>query len=370
MTRIRLRYVHEYLDRHGRLRRYFRRGRVKIALPGAPGTPEFVEAYRDAVAQHAAGGPPIGAARTSIGTIDALAVAYYKSTAYLGLRDATKATYRGEIERLRIEHGEKRVARLERQHVGRMIADKLRQGGPQAANNRLRTLRMLMRVAIDLDWRPDDPTLGVRGARSDSQGFHSWTEAEIEAFETRWPIGTRARLAFALLLYTGQRRGDVVRMGRQHVRNGVLDVRQSKTGAELQIPLHPELARIVEAAARGQLTYLTTGAGKPFTAAGFGNWFRECCEQAGLPNCSAHGLRKAAARRLAEAGCSAHQIAAVTGHKTLKEVERYTRAAEQKRLAEAAIAAVSGTDAVHELANLATVSQNSPVKSLRTKEKK
>jgi integrase len=351
MTRIRLPYIHEYQDRHGRIRRYFRRGRIKIALPGLPGSEEFMAAYQDALAQHAAGAPSIGAGRTGEGTIDALAVAYYRSSDYLALGDATRATYRGEIERLRVEHGEKRVSRLERQHVAKIVAEKHRQGGPQAANNRLRTLRLLMRCAAELGWRQDDPTIGVRNVRTSSPGFHSWTEAEIEAFEARWPIGTRARLAFALLLYTAQRRGDVVSMGRQHIRAGAIAVRQHKTGAELQIPLHPDLARILEAAPRDHLTYLTTGAGKPFTAAGFGNWFRECCNDAGLPHCSAHGLRKACARRLAEAGCSAHQIAAVTGHKTLKEVERYTRAAEQKRLAQDAIAAVSGTESEREVAN-------------------
>jgi integrase len=128
----------------------------------------------------------------------------------------------------------------------------------------------------------------------------------------------------------------VVRIGRQHVRNGALHLTQGKTGAELVIPVHPELATIIAATPSDQLTYLVTEYGQPFTPAGFGNWFRAQCNAAGLPReCAAHGLRKAACRRLAEAGASANVIAAISGHRTLREVERYTRAADQARMARA-----------------------------------
>jgi integrase len=141
-----------------------------------------------------------------------------------------------------------------------------------------------------------------------------------------------------LLLYTGQRRGDVIRIGRQHIRDGVLQVRQQKTGHDLAIPIHETLAAIIAEAPADHLTLLTTQAGKPFSAGGFSNWFRDCCDEAGLPgHCSAHGLRKATARRLAEAGCTTHEIAAITGHATLSEVQRYTKAANQIRLARAAM---------------------------------
>src|SRR2546430_7321185 len=141
----------------------------------------------------------------------------------------------------------------------------------------------------------------------------------------------------ALLLYSGQRRGDVIRMGPQHVRSGVLYVKQEKTGAELAIPVHPELATVIASAPSGHLTFLTTRVGRPFEASTFSHWFRDQCDKAGLPHCSAHGLRKAAARRLAEAGCTAHEIGAITGHASLTELVRYTRAADQRRLAEAAM---------------------------------
>jgi integrase len=172
----------------------------------------------------------------------------------------------------------------------------------------------------------------------DAQGFRTWTEEDIAAFEARHPAGTRARLALALLLYTAQRRSDVVRLGRQHVRDGVIEVRQQKTSVALVIPLHPALAAILDATPNKHLTFLVTRDGKPFTPPGFTNWFRDMCKLAGLPRgLSAHGLRKAACRRLAEAGCSANMIAAVSGHVSLREIQRYTAAADQARMARTAI---------------------------------
>ncbi len=194
----------------------------------------------------------------------------------------------------------------------------------------------MMQHAIEIEMRIDDPTRDVKPIKVKSEGFHSWSEAEIAQFEARHPIGSKARLAFTLLLYTGQRRGDVVTMGRQHVRDGYVHVRQQKTGAELDIPIMPELDSII-ASAPNNMTFLVTEFGKPFTAAGFGNWFRERCNEAGLRHCSAHGLRKAASRRLAELGCTVHEVAAITGHASLREVQRYTRGADQKRLATSAI---------------------------------
>jgi integrase len=198
-----------------------------------------------------------------------------------------------------------------------------------------------MQFAVADGMRRDDPTVGVRGVKIRTGGFHSWSEDEIAAFEARHPIGTRAWLAFALLLFTAQRRSDVVRMGRQHVRDGVLTMRQQKTGMVIDVPLHPELRAILDATANGNLTFLVAALGKPFSPAGFTNWFRERCDEAGLPRgCSPHGLRKAASRRLAEHGCTAHEIMAITGHTTLKEVSRYTAAIRRKHLAARAMSKI------------------------------
>ena len=210
---------------------------------------------------------------------------------------------------------------------------------PAAARNWVKTLRGLLAFAVAEGFRTDDPTQDIKLPAFHSGGIHAWTEDEIAQFEAHHPIGTRARLAFALLLDTAQRRGDVIRMGRQHVQNGEIHIRQNKTGVTLAIPIYPSLQAVLDATRSDHLTFLVTDLGKPFTAAGFGNWFRDRCNEAGLPRrCSAHGLRKAAARRLAEEGATTHQIASITGHRSLSEVQRYTSAANQVKLAREAVA--------------------------------
>jgi integrase len=327
------RFVHGFIDRHGKPRFYFRRrGFERKALRGTPYSPEFMADYEAAMA----GQPlPVGVNRARPGTMWALALSYFASPEFRGLRQSTQRAYRGTIERLCKEHGDKRAADLRREHVVRLMAARAEQ--PGAANGLRIALRVMMKHAVEIGLRADDPTREVRAIRIKTDGHHSWTDDEIAQFERCHPIGSRARLALALLLYTGQRRGDVLRMGAQHIRDGPLHVKQEKTGVELAIPVHPDLAAIIVAAPRGHLTFVTTRQGGPFQSSAFSRWFREQCDKAGLPHCSAHGLRKAAARRLAEAGCTAHEIGAITGHASLTELVRYTRAADQRRLAEAAM---------------------------------
>lgn len=330
-------HVQGFTDRHGKPRYYFRRaGSPRVALPGLPYSPEFMAAHAAAM-----GGEgmkiDVGASRTIPGTINALTVAYFNSPAFSTLSATTRATYRGIIENFRGEHGDKRVQLLQGPHIARMMAKKA--ATPAAANNLLRMLRLLMRFAVVQGWRRDDPTIGLKAFKMRAGGFHTWTEDEIALFEAKYSVGTRARLALGLLLYTAQRRSDVVLMGRQHIRNEVLTITQQKTGAHVEIPVLSDLRKILDSTPSDHLTFLVAAGGKPFTAAGFGNWFREMCGKAALPkNCAAHGLRKAASRRLAEAGCTAHQIMAITGHKTLREVTRYTEAVDRSGLARAAMA--------------------------------
>ena len=335
MIRIRLDYVHEYLDRHGKLRRYFRRpGFKRIALPGVPGSDEFMTAYQLALAGQP-GRLQIGAARTKPGTVNAAIVGYYSSLAFRSLARSTQRDRRAILERFREEHGDKRIALLPHDFIVRALGRRT----PAMARHWLKALRGLLQFAVTEGFRADDPTQGIKPPRIKSDGYHTWTEAEIAQYEVRHALGTRERLALSLLLYTAQRRGDVITMGRQHVRDGAITVRQQKTGATLQIPIHAELRTALDAIPSEHLTFLVTGQGGPYTAASFGNWFRKCCAEAKLPAaCSAHGLRKAACRRLAEAGCTAHQIAAISGHASLQEVERYTKAADQVRLARQAFA--------------------------------
>jgi integrase len=342
MTRIKLQYIHEFRDRHGKIRRYVRLPNGKrFPLQGVPGTEAFMEAYHAALAGQAP--PPrsdIGAGRTQPGTINAAVVGYFNSTAFAALAPEFQRVRRNILERFRREHGDRRVALLHREHVDRMVAAKA--GTPAAARNFLNTVRALMAHCIAIGLRTDDPTFGVKRPSTKTDGFRTWTEGDIEAFEARHAIGTRARLALALLLYTAQRRSDIVRLGPQHISGGIIRVRQQKTGATLAIPVHPALAAVLEATPSKHLTFLTTKEGKPFSAPGFTNWFRDMCNEAGLPlGTSAHGLRKAACRRLAEAGCSANVIASISGHVSLREVQRYTAAADQARMARTAIEAVA-----------------------------
>jgi len=331
-------YVHGFIDRHGKPRFYFRRaGFKKVPLPGLPWSGQFMEAYEQAIAGQPAS-LDVGAKHTKPGSIRALAISYFQSVDYRSMQARTQRVYRGLIERFSEQadkdgnkFGDKRAALIGREHVVRLLATKADK--PEAANQFRKVLRAMMKHAVEIGLRADDPTRDVRAIRVRSDGFHSWSDAEIAQFEKCHPIGSRARLAFALLLYTGQRRSDVVRMGCQHVRDGVLTVRQQKTGTKLSIPVHPTLQAILNAVS-DNLTFLTTQFGKPFTSNGFGNWFRNQCNAS---QCSAHGLRKAAARRLAEAGCTAHEIASITGHASLKQIAHYTRAADQGRLASAAM---------------------------------
>jgi integrase len=297
-----------------------------------------MEKYEAAIA-----GQPIkiGASRVKPGTMRALAVSYFNSIAFRGMEPSTQSVYRNIINRFceeagasGVSYGDLPAAAMRREHVVKLMA--ARATKPDSANGLRKVLRAMMAYAVEIEMRRDDPTRDVKPIKVKSDGFHSWTEDEIAQFEARHAIGTKARLAFALLLYTGQRRSDVVTMGRQHIRDGFLHVRQQKTGTELDIPLMPELDTII-AQAPANLTFLVTEFGRPFTAAGFGNWFRERCSEAGLRHCSAHGLRKAASRRLAEHSCTVHEVAAITGHASLREVQRYTKAADQKRLATAAV---------------------------------
>lgn len=338
MARIRLRYVNAFHDRHGRLRFYFRRrGFKSVPLTGSPGSTEFMDAYQAALS----GAPRVlvGVNRQP-GTVATLMLAYLHSPAFLALATETKRTRRNILQRFASEHGDKRVALLQREHVQKMVSAKA--ATPFAARNFLNTLRAVMAFAIEAGIRDDDPTMGVKRAKARSDGFRTWTEEDIARFEAKHPVGTRARLALALLLYTAQRRFDVVGMGRQHIRNGELHVRQHKTGSQLTVPMHGELVAVLDATPSEHLTFLTTKDGKPFSPAGFTNWFREMCNQAGLPKgTSAHGLRKAACRRLAEAGCSANVIASISGHASLREVERYTKAADQARMARVGMDAIA-----------------------------
>src|SRR5882724_8578763 len=262
-------YTHGFIDRHGRSRYYFRRrGYKQVPLPGLPWSPKFMAAY-DAAMNGEAPHIEIGVERTKPCTVAALVVAYFRSPEFLSLSPSTQATYRGIIERFRVDHGHRRVAHLQRDKLSEMLGNRV--STPSAANNWLRMVRILMRLAIELGMRNDDPTLGIKTLKIKSDGFLIWGLEQIEKYRTKHAISTRARLALELLLNTAQRRSDVIRMGRQHVRDGILSIRQQKTGMLVEIPVLRELQNALDAMPADHLTFLTTEYGQPFTAAGFGN---------------------------------------------------------------------------------------------------
>ncbi len=329
-------FVESFRDRHGKLRLYFRRGKgARTPLPGPMGSPEFHDAYQRALA----GDVVVQKARRvehPPGSLGALIVDFKTDNrGYKKVRASTRRQYDAVLEKLRIAHGHRPVAGMTPGRIEKAflvpLADK-----PGAALAVLKILRLLVKHAILHDWLKHDPTTGLD--RPDLQEVRSWTDAEIEEFEARWPVGTKQRLAFALHLFLGQRRSDVCRMTEADIGAGTIRVVQQKTGAKLEILLHPELQAILDATPREHMILLATEYGKPFSVGGYGAWLRKAITAAGLPmDCKPHGLRKAAGRLLAEAGCTTHQIMAVLGHISLSEAERYTREADQKRLAAGAI---------------------------------
>lgn len=358
----------EYQDRHKNWHvRFRKKGHETYHFQHKPGTLEFqgeLDACRAGIAA-----PKIkaGLGRVKPGSLDALILMYYGSPEFLGLKESTRATYRGILDRFRKIYGSGMVADLKRQGIKDILGTMA--DTPSAANNLLDRLKALMGFAMDAGWRTDDPTYRVRGYKIDNSGFHTWTEAEIAKYEARHPSGSKARLAMSLMLYAGQRRSDVVLMGRQHLEDGGkrIRVKQQKTGALLSIPLHRTLAAEIAQVPEGQMTFLITEYGKPHSAKGFGNWMKKRTTEAGLPECSSHGLRKAAARRLAEAGCSNQMIKAITGHKTDREVSRYTEAADQIRLSDQAMDALGRSEREQEMANFEIEVGEPHAKILKTK---
>jgi len=322
-----MKYVTKFIDRHGKLRWRFRRRGVSVYLPGQYGSDEFLRAYDIAMGHRR----EIGASKTAPDTIGELVAGYLASSDYKLLADNTRRTYRYHLERFRKANGSYPIKYLNRENLISKIDRMAHQ--PATANIFLKVMRAMCRFGVDRKLMPTNPAHDIKRLRDKTDGIHTWTEAQLDKFEARHPVGSKANLAFRLMLYTAQRRSDVIRMGKQHERSGSLQLRQRKTGTKLVLPIVPALREAIDKGPTGDLTYLVTEFGKPFTDAGFGNWFRDRCDEAGLKGCSAHGLRKAAARRMAESGISASAIMAVTGHKSLSEVERYTRAANQEKMA-------------------------------------
>jgi integrase len=332
-------FVQQFLDRHGKARFYFRRPGFKLVpLPGLPWSPAFMAAYEQAMGE--ASIVEIGASRTNPGTINALVVTYYRSDEWSRLAADTQKTRRRIIERFRTQYGDNRVALLRQDHILKILSDI---GKLSAKRHWLKAIRGLLRSAIPA-MRKDDPTAGIASIKlPKSKGHHTWTDSEIAQYRAHWPLGTQQRLVMEFALETASRRGEVVRLGPQHIRNGRVRIERTHGSDDVDIPMSVDLRAACDAMPKAHLTYIVTAYGKPRSKYGLGNDFAKWATEAGLPKCCRlHGLKKGGMRRLAEAGNTTHELMAISGHKTLSEVQRYTSDADKKRLADSGMAKREG----------------------------
>jgi len=327
-------FTHGYVDQYGKAKFFLRRaGHKKVRLPGLPWSPEFMAA-REAALKGEWDRPETRIERTTAGSVNAAIVSYYQCTAFKdGLAESSQKMRRAILEKFRAEHGDKRIALMHRKALQTILDRK----SPAAASNWRKALRGLITHAMSVDMLATDPLVGIERVPVQSKEHHPWNMEECALFEAHHAIGTRARLAYELLLQAGHARSDVIRMGRQHIRDGVLSLSRQKTGVAFDVPVMPMLQQAISAMPpSNHLTFLITAQGKPFTAAGFGNYFRDVCNEAGLPKrCTSHGLRAAAATRAADRGATTTQLKAWFGWKRDSEAERYTRHADRKKAAAA-----------------------------------
>lgn len=258
--------------------------------------------YRAALAAEPTSGASKG---PQAGSIEWAIKRYMASSAWAGLSPATRRARENIFHQITEAAGDKMLSQVTQRTI--IGGREKRAKTPHAANNYLKAMRGLFGWAAgDGGLVKVNPALGVKllkGA-NDAEGFHTWTEEEVARFEEAWPLGTRERLALDILLYTGLRRGDAAKLGRQHVRDGVITIRTEKTGEVVSLPVLEPLARSIAATTTGDLTFLITERGAPFAKESFGNWFKKACVKAKVPG-SAHGLRKAGATRAAENGARA-----------------------------------------------------------------
>ncbi|MBO0749849.1 MAG: tyrosine-type recombinase/integrase [Porphyrobacter sp.] len=354
------RNVSAFVDRHGKERfRYRKKGQPVRYFQATFGTPEFdaeLETYRQAA--------PAQIERHAHGTVGWLAARFRVSAAFRNGKGADSERNSWAIlEKFVGEFRNDRVADFRFDHIEAVLAraavvrveNGRRRGGPHAASNLYGELVPFFRYAIRQGLIATNPVeLADAPKVPRSQGFHTWTDDEIEQYRAAHALGTKARLALEIFLWTALRRGDASGFGRAHLKAGKIAYTHAKTGQTVWMPAAPQLVEAIEAmAVTGRETYLVTDYGKPFSKAGLGNKMREWCNQAGLPHCSAHGLRKAAARRAAEHGGSNAELKALGGWRTDSQVAVYTEAADRERLAGQALAPVIAADLANRRKGLA-----------------
>jgi hypothetical protein len=343
VTKIKLDFVKRYRDRNGVWRHYFRRQKRTLgALPGEPGSQEFMAAYASFLESKP---EPNGKAS---GTFGWLITKYYASVNFTNLKPSSKAGYRYVLEPLAAKHGHKPVTLLTDEVVKELI-EEIGQRAPAMANLTKRVLRNLLVIAYDRKWIPR-PVTGGKIVPYKGGKHRAWTQDEMDTYEARWPIGTRERLAYAALLYTDQRGGDVVKMRRGDVTKGAIPLTQEKTDVVVGLPIHPELLAAVKACPSSGLTIIgDLRHGRPVGRSTLTDIIKKARGLAGLPDdCKPHGLRKSMLVRMSHNGATTKEMQAVSGHLTTKEIERYTDDANRQVLAFAAVSKMTkrGTPSV------------------------
>jgi integrase len=341
MPRPRPPHLHRQVSRHGKTVWYVRVGKgPRVRIRSDFGTLKFDTEYQAAIA-----GLPARQdteESTSRGSLAWLVERYRETTAWTELSLASRRQRENIFEHVLGAAGRQPFAKITTADVmaGR---DRRAKTTPAQARKFLDTMRGLFRWAVKARLLMVDPTAGVANPSApNAQGFTPWSLEDIATYERRWPVGTRQRVWLDVLVYTGLRRGDAVRVGRQHIRHGVGTIKTEKTDTVVTLPILPALMKTLDAGPCGDLTLIAGENGRPLTKESFGNLFRKACRKAGLRGRSAHGLRKAVATRAAENGATVAQLNAIFGWKGAKMATYYTETADRRRLS---------LDAMHLLAN-------------------
>ncbi|MFP5514086.1 MAG: tyrosine-type recombinase/integrase [Alphaproteobacteria bacterium] len=324
----------------GTRRVYYYHRASGVRLPDNPQAPEFAAAYAklNAIPAKRAEGP-------GAGTFSRLIQEFKASPDFKQLSEQTRSAYARHMETIELgrknDKGERsgglggaQVSSIERKHV-LALRDRFADT-PRTANYIVQVLRLLMTFAIDRGWRSDNPAARPKLLKT-GDGHRPWEEAEIAAFRKAWAEGTRERVAFELLLNTGQRAGDVAAMVRQHYRAGTISVTQQKTSERLWIPAAQELVAVLDPwleSHKHMAMLPSERTGAVLTSSAFVHLMSDAIKGAGLGDGNTtHGLRYTAATMLHELGLDWEVIASVTGHQTVTMVRKYTSKKRNARLA-------------------------------------
>ena len=337
MPRPRPIHLHRETTRHGQTVWYVRVNRgPRIRIKARYGTPEFEEAYLAALV----GERPVPLKAAAKGTLQWLWMLYRQSTAWTDLSSATRRQRENIMRHVMASAGDEPLSRVTRQTI--VAGRDRRKDTPSQAKNFLSAMRGLMVWAVEAELIASDPTTGIkRPKRKRSEGFPVWTADDISAFEERWPRGTRQRVMFDVFLYTGLRRGDAADLGKQHIRNGVIRLTTEKTGMVVTIPVLPELQKTLDAGPTGDMAIIGNTNSKGYLRKEvIGTLFAAACRAAGVKK-SAHGLRKAAATRMANNGATVAELEAIFGWAGGQMASLYTRSADREALSRGAAGKLS-----------------------------